>query len=320
MVQLRYGSPEDLRLEEVPLPVPGPGEVRIALRAVSLNGTDAEFLTGKPAYARLYGGLFGAKIGVLGSDVAGVVDVVGRDVTRFASGDAVYADLFGIFGGLAEYVCAPEAELVDKPADVSFEQAAALPQAGVLALQGTRDKVQPGQSVLILGAGGCVGTFAVQLAKHYGGEVTAVDRAEKRAMLRELGADHVLDYATEDFLESGRRYDHILDIVGRRSVFDCERALAPGGTYAIVGGMMKHVLSAVVVGRWFGLTRDKKMGILAWDKNTRDLEAVCELVQQGHIEPAIDRCFPLENAREAFELLTEGRANGKLVITMNGRE
>ena len=237
VVYTRYGPPDVLQLKEVPTPAPTDDEVLIKVEAVSLNRSDWEGLRGTPLYARI-GGLLRPRRRILGSDIAGRVEMAGRNIRRLRPGDEVFGDILGRMGGFAEYVCAREGVLALKPAGMTWEQAAAIPQAAVIALQGRRDKgqVQPGQQVLINGAGGGAGTFAVQLAKLYGAEVTGVDNTGKLDFMRSLGADHVVDYTREDFTRNGQQYDLILDLIAHRSVFAYERALKPNGRYFAVGG------------------------------------------------------------------------------------
>ncbi|MFH2006248.1 MAG: NAD(P)-dependent alcohol dehydrogenase [bacterium] len=320
VVRTVYGSPDVLRLEEVERPVPRGDEVLIRVRATSLNASDWEILRGKPLYGRIWG-FFTPKVRILGSDVAGTVEAVGPQATRFAAGDAVYGDLFERWGGFAEWVCAPESMLRPKPGSMSFEQASALPQSGAIALQGLRDKgrVQAGQQVLINGAGGSAGTFAVQLAKALGAEVTGVDNARKQELMRSLGADHVIDYAQQDFTRNGQRYDLILDLVGRHSVLDFKRALAKRGRYLVVGGSMALILGAVLLGALVSLFTRKKMGLLALKVN-QGLDVLEDHFRSGAVVPVIDRCYPLRETPEALRRLGEGRAQGKLVITVGSED
>jgi NADPH:quinone reductase-like Zn-dependent oxidoreductase len=253
VVYTRYGPPDVLRLTDVATPGPKDNEVLVKLRAVSLNASDWEVLRGKPLYAR-YLGPFRPRYHILGSDIAGQVAAVGRNATRFQPGDDVFADILDQKGGFAEYVCVPERLLAPMPAGMSYEQAAALPQAGAIALQGIRDRglVRSGQQVLINGGGGGAGMYAVQLAKLDGAEVTGVDNAEKLEFMRSLGADHVIDYRREDFTRNGRAYDLILDLAGYRTVFAYRRSLAAGGRYLYVGGSMAMLLQALLVGPLVG--------------------------------------------------------------------
>jgi NADPH:quinone reductase-like Zn-dependent oxidoreductase len=320
IVYERYGSPEVLQLKEVEKPVPGDDEVLIKLQAVSLNRSDWEGLTGRPLYARL-GGLRKPRRQILGSDIAGRIEMAGRNVTRFQPGDEVFGDNLAYLGGFAEYVCAREKVLALKPAGMTFEEVAAIPQAGVIALQGIRDKgqVQPGQKVLINGAGGGAGMFAVQLAKLHGAEVTGVDDTGKLDFMRSLGADHVVDYTREDFTRNGRQYDLILDVVAYRSVFACQRALKSNGTYFAVGGSVAIFLQILLLGPWVRRTTDKHIRILMVQPNLRDLASITELCEAGRIVPMIDRRYPLHEVPEALRYLGEGRAKGKVVITFDSR-
>ncbi len=310
-----YGPPDVLKLEEVDRPTPKDNEVLLRVHAASLNASDWEILRGKPLYGRLWG-FFTPKIRILGSDVAGTVEAVGPKVTRFSSGEAVYGDIMGSWGGFAEWVCAPEDMLRHKPESMSFEQASALPQSGTIALQGLLDKgqAQAGQKVLINGAGGGGGTFAIQIAKLVGAEVTAVDNGQKLDLMRTLGADHVIDHTQEDFTRNGQQYELILDLVGHHSLFDFKRSLSPTGRYMVVGGSMSIILGALFMGPLITLFSRKKMGLLAIQVN-RGLEVLEEYFQSGAVIPAIERTYPLKNIPEALHCLGEGRAKGKLVIT-----
>jgi NADPH:quinone reductase-like Zn-dependent oxidoreductase len=257
---------------------------------------------------------------ILGTDIAGRIETVGRNVKQFQPDDDVFGDLFSNgFGAFAEYVCVPENALMLKPASMTFEEAATLPQAALLALQGLRDKrqIQPGQKVLINGAGGGVGTFAVQIAKYFGAEVTGVDNTEKLEMLRSIGADHVIDYTKEDFTKNGRRYDLILDVVVHRSIFDYMRALSPRGICVMVGGSMTRVFFNGFLGLLISMTGNKKIGILMWKQNKKeDLDYLQELFEAGKVKPVIDRRYPLSEVPEALRYLEEGHAKGKVVITV----
>ena len=317
IVYHQYGSPDVLKLEEVEKPTPKDDEVLIKIHAVSLNGSDWEGLRGKPLYARL-GGLFKPSEGILGSDIAGRVDMVGKNIRQLHPGDEVFGETLRYRGGFAEYVCVPERGLARKPARMTFEEAAAIPQGAVIALQGMRDKgqVQPGQKVLINGAGGSAGTFAVQLAKYYGAEVTGVDNTGKQDFMRSLGADQVIDYTREDFTKNGKQYDLILDIVAHRSVFACKRALTPNGSYFAVGGSVAIMFQILLLGAWIKRTAGKNIRILAVRPNLKDLVFITELYEAGKIVPVIDRRYPLSEVPEALRYLGEGRAKGKIVITV----
>jgi NADPH:quinone reductase-like Zn-dependent oxidoreductase len=317
IVYTKYGSPEVLQLKELAKPTPKDDEVLIKVQAVSVNRSDWEGLSGKPLYARL-GGLLKPRHHILGSDIAGRVEMAGRHIRRFRPGDEVFGDILPRLGGFAEYVCARESALAPKPASMTFEEAAAIPQAAVIALQGTRDKgkIQPGQKVLITGAGGGAGTFAVQLAKLYGAEVTGVDNTGKLDFMRSLGADHVIDYTREDFTKNGKQYDLILDVVAHRSVFAYKRALGSRGSYFLTGGSVTTIFQVLLLGPWIRGITGKKMRILAVQPNLKDLVYVTELYEAGKVVPVIDRRYPLSEIPEALRYLGEGRTKGKVVITV----
>jgi NADPH:quinone reductase-like Zn-dependent oxidoreductase len=319
IVYEKYGSPDVLHLKELEKPVPKDDEVLIKIYAVSVNGSDREGLVGRPLYARI-GGLFKPGSKILGSDIAGQVESVGKDNTEFKPGDDVFGELPGYHGGFAEYVCTRGKTLALKPASLSFEQAAAIPQAGVIALQGIRDtgQVQPGQKVLINGAGGSAGTFAIQLAKLYGAETTGVDNTTKLDFMRSLGADHVIDYTQEDFTKSGKQYDLILDMIAHRSVFAVQRALNPNGMYFAVGGFVTVIFQILLLGAWFSKNRSKNIRMLMVPQNRKDLIAITQLCEAGQIVPVIDRLYSLSEVPEALRSVVEGRAKGKVVITLEG--
>jgi NADPH:quinone reductase-like Zn-dependent oxidoreductase len=316
IVYTEYGLPEVLRLQEVVKPVPTDDEVLILIQAVSVNGSDRENLIGSPLYARI-GGLRKPRHQILGSDIAGRVEMVGRNIRDFHVGDEVFGEIPGYHGGFAEYVCMPETTLARKPAGITFEQAAAIPQAGVIALRGicTKGQVQPGQKVLINGAGGSAGVFAVQLAKLCGAEVTGVDHSAKLDFVRSLGADHVIDYASEDFTKTGRQYDLILDLIAHRSMFAYARALRPKGTYFCVGGAVTVLLQIALLGPLLKLATGKNLRVLAVPQNRDDLVAITELCEAGKIIPVIDRHYSLQEVPEALRYVGEGRHKGKVVIT-----
>src|SRR5215207_5287163 len=317
IVYTKYGPPEVLQLKEVAKPTPKNYEVLIKVQAVSVNRSDWEGLRGKPLYARL-GGLLRPRQQRLGSDIAGRVEVAGRNVSRFQPGDEVFGDILPRLGGFAEYVCARESALALKPASMTFEEVAAIPQAAVIALQGIRDKgqVQPEQKVLINGAGGGAGTFAVQLAKIYGAEVTGVDNTGKLDFMRSLGADHVIDHTREEFTKNGEQYDLILDIVAHRSVFAYKRALRSNGSYFLAGGSVATMLQILLVGPWIRRTTGKKIRILAVRPNIKDMVYITQLYEAGKVVPVIDRRYPLSEVPEALRYLGEGRTKGKVVITV----
>jgi NADPH:quinone reductase-like Zn-dependent oxidoreductase len=298
-------------------PTPRDDEVLIKVRAASVNRSDWENLMGKPLYARV-GGLRKPRRQILGSDIAGRVEAVGKNTRRFQPGDEVFGLLWGYKGGFAEYVCARESALAPKPASMTFEEAAAIPQAASIAVQGIRDKgrVQPAQKVLISGAGGGAGTFAVQLAKLYGAEVTGVDNTGKLDIMRSLGADHVVNYTREDFTKNGNQYDLILDVVAHRPVFAYKRALRPNGRYFVAGGSVATLLQALLLGPWITGTTGKEIRVLAVQPDPKDIVYVTELHEGGNVVPVIDRCYPLSEVPEALRYLGEGRTKGKVVITM----
>jgi NADPH:quinone reductase-like Zn-dependent oxidoreductase len=317
VVYTKYGSPDVLQLKEVEKPTPTDDEILIKVQAVSVNRSDWEGLIGKPLYARI-GGLLKPSRPILGSDIAGRVEMAGKDNSQFQPGDEVFGEMGDYHGGFAEYVCTRGKAWALKSAGMTFEQAAAIPQAGVIALQGLRDKgqVQPGQSVLINGAGGGAGSFAVQLAKYYGAEVTGVDNTGKLDFMRSLGANHVIDYTREDFTKNGKQYDLILDLVAQRSVFAYPRALRPNGSYFAVGGSVATFFQILLLGPWIRRTTSRKIRILAVQRNRKDLVSIAELCEAGKIVPVIDRRYPLSEVPEALRYLGEGRVKGKIVITV----
>jgi len=312
-----YGSPDVLKFEEVEKPAPTDDEILIKIHAISINGSDRENLIGKPLYSRI-GGLMRPGNKILGSDIAGRVEFAGKNNTEFKPGDDVFGEIPGYHGGFAEYVCTHGKTMMLKPAALTFEQAAAIPQAGVIALQGIREKgaVQAGQKVLINGAGGSAGSFAIQLAKLGGADVTGVDNANKLDFMRSLGADHVIDYTQEDFTRNGKQYDLILDLIAHRSVFACQRALRPNGTYFFVGGSVAVLFQVLLLGPWIRKTTAKNIRLLAVPQNRKDLISITELCEAGKIVPVIDRQYSLSEVPEAFRYVGEGYAKGKVVITI----
>ncbi|KAF5435453.1 NADPH:quinone reductase [Candidatus Methanophagaceae archaeon] len=318
IVYTKYGHPDVFQLKEVEKPTPRDNEVLVKVHAASVNDWDWGLLRGTPFMNRLFFGLLKPKNKILGGDIAGRVEAVGRNVKQFQPGDEVFGDLSGCgFGGFAEYVCARENALVLKPASMTFEEAAAVPQAAVLALQGLRDKgqIQPGQKVLINGAGGGAGTFAVQIAKSFGAVVTGVDSTRKLDIMRSIGADHVIDYTMEDFTESGQRYDWILDFAAHHSIFDYKRALSPKGMYVMVGGSTALMFQVLFLGPLISIATSKKMGILAHKPN-KGLVYLKELFEAGKVKPVIDKRYPLSEVPEALRYFGEGHARGKVVITV----
>ena len=312
IVYTEYGGPEVLQLKDVDKPTPKDNEVLVKVHASTLNAADLDFLTGKIQFSRK------PRYHILGSDIAGVIEEIGRNVKEFQPGDEIFVDLSRCgFSAFAEYACVPENALSLKPASITFEEAATLPQAGILALQGLRDKrqIQPGEKVLINGAGGGVGTFAVQIAKLFGAEVTGVDSTEKLDIVRSIGADHVIDYTQEDFITSGQHYDLILDVVVSHSISNYKRVLNPKGILRMVGGSMGKVFKAALLGPL--ISRNKKMSIVVWRPNKKeDMVFLTELLEAGKVVPVIDRRYPLSEVAEAFRYLEEGHHKGKIVITM----
>lgn len=320
IVYTEYGPPDVLQLKEVEKPTPKDNEVLIKVHAASANAADWHIMRGEPFLVRLMvGGLLKPKIKILGADIAGQVEAVGRNVKQFQPGDEVFGDISDCgWGGFAEYVCVSEDALVLKPASTTFEEAAAVPLAAVTALQGLRDKgqIQPGQKVLINGASGGVGTFAVQIAKSFGAEVTGVCSTRKLDMVRSIGADQVIDYTQEDFTKSGQRYDLILAANGYHPILDYKRALSPEGIYVCTGGSMAQIFQSMLLGPWMSMIGSKKMGNLAAKSNKKDLAFMKELLEAGKVVPVIDRRYPLSEVAEALRYLEEGHAQGKVVITV----
>jgi NADPH:quinone reductase-like Zn-dependent oxidoreductase len=317
VVYTEYGSPNVLRLTDIERPEPAPGEVLVRVRAVSLNLSDWESLRGTPLYAR-FGGLRRPRRHILGSDIAGQVAAVGSGVTRLQPGDDVYGDILRVLGGFAEFVRVPESLLAPLPQGMSYEEAAALPQAAAIALDGIRGKgrVQSGQRVLINGAGGGSGMYAIQLAKLHGATVTGVDNAEKLDFMRSLGADHVLDYRQTDYTRTGETYDLILDLVAYRSPVAYRRALAPGGRYLCVGGPAHAILGVLLFGPLLG-SGGRKIRVLAVKLGVQHIAPMIELCQTGRITTHIDRRFPLAEVPEALRYVGEGHAKGKVIVTVD---
>jgi NADPH:quinone reductase-like Zn-dependent oxidoreductase len=319
IVQDRYGSPDVLELRDIDKPVAEDHDVLIRVRAASVNAADWHFMRGLPYIARLSLGPVKPRTKVRGRDAAGYVEAVGKSVTQFRQGDEVYAEVET--GSFAEFTSVPEDVVGLKPANLTFEQAAAVPLAANTALQGLRDKgrIQPGQKVLIYGASGGVGTFAVQMAKSFGAEVTGVCRTNKMDMVRSIGADHVIDYTQEDFTRSGQRYDLLFDLVGNRSLSDCRRVLSPEGTLVLSGGeggrwvgAVGHLISSLARGLFM---KQKVQPFLA-KKSGEDLAVLKELIEAGKVTPVIDRAYPLSEVPQAIRYLEDGHAQGKVVITV----
>jgi NADPH:quinone reductase-like Zn-dependent oxidoreductase len=312
VVHDRYGSPDVLRLEDVPVPAPAAGQVRVKVAATSVNLSDWEGLRGSPAYARL-GGLRVPARRTLGSDIAGVVDDVGGGVTRFRRGDEVYGDNLALMGGFAEYALAPESALAHKPAQLTYAEASTIPQAGAIALQGT-ERAAAGSRVLINGAGGGSGSVAVPLAKRLGAHVTGVDNAAKLDFMRSVGADEVIDYGRDDFTRTPQPYDLILDLVAHRSVFAYRRALAPGGTYRCVGGTARALLRVLTAGSVVGRLGGRSIGVLVVKEGPAHFEPLADLCVSGAVRIHIDRSFALDDVPAALAHVGEGRALGKVVV------
>ena len=317
IVYTKYGGPENLQLKEIEKPTPEDEEVLVKVYAVSINDWDWGLLYGDPIN-RIMFGLRKPKKQILGSDIAGKVEAVGKSVTKFKPGDEVFGDLSGQWGGFAQFVCAKEKTLALKSPKMSFEQAAAIPQAGMLAVQGLIDKgnIQHGQQVLLNGAGGGVGTFAMQIAKLFGADITAVDSESKLEMLQSLGADHVINYKKVDFTRNGKEYDLILDVKTNRSLFDIARALKPNGTYITVGGSIPRLFQALIVSPWIKMSKKKKIGIVAL-KTNKDLLYMNELFENGKVRPIIDGHYKLEDVPVAMKYYSTAAHKGKIVISID---
>jgi NADPH:quinone reductase-like Zn-dependent oxidoreductase len=317
----QYGPPDLLELKEIDKPTPKDGQVLVKVQAASLNQYDWHFLTADIFLVRLYAGLFKPKRTMLGVDIAGRVEAVGNNVKQFKPGDEVFGDTSAAGGGgFAEYVCVPETALALKPVNLSFEESAAVPMAAVTALQGLRDKgrIKPGQKVLIQGAAGGVGTFAVQLAKVFGAEVTAVCSTRNMEQARRLGADQVIDYTKEDFTKGGQHYDLIFAVNGYHPLSAYRRALAPQGIYVMAGGSTAQIFQAALLGSWMS-RGGKKMGALTAKPSQKDLLFLKDLLEKGEVKPVLDRHFPLAETAEAFRYLGTGHARGKVVVKVVGR-
>jgi NADPH:quinone reductase-like Zn-dependent oxidoreductase len=308
----RYGPPDVLRIEDVPMPAPAAGQVLVRIAATSVNLSDWEGLRGTPMYARL-GGLRRPRRPTLGSDIAGWVEAVGDGVSRFALGDQVYGDNLALKGGFAEYAVAAESALAHKPTELTFAEASTIPQAGAIALQGTRDAAA-GCRMLINGAGGGSGTFAIQVAKQLGAHVTAVDNDAKLDYMRSLGADDVIDHRRHDFTRTDQPYDLILDLVAHRSVFAYRRALAPGGRYRCVGGTVRALLRVLTVGWVAGRLTGRRLGVLVVKEGPAHFEPLAERCIAGDVRIHVDRTFGLDEIRDALAHVGEGRALGKVVV------
>lgn len=319
IVRDRYGYPDVLQCAEVDDPDPGAGEVIVRVHAASLNTADSDHLKGRPFLARIGWGLLRPSGQRMGLDVSGTVQEVSPDVAGLSVGDEVWADLFAHgHGSLAEYVRAPASAFTRIPVNASFEAASAVPHSGVLALQGLRPGggIRSGDTVLINGAGGCVGPFAVQIAKAFGAEVTAVDHADKLEMLRKLGADHVVDHRAHEVTDATRCYDRVLDVVGNRSVLRWRRVLRPDGVYTLIAATMSGFCQAAIGGGLITAFSSKRLGVFSWRPNVRaDLEVLGGLIEQGELTPLIDRRFQLDDAAAAFRYLQSGHTRGKVTVS-----
>ncbi len=320
ILQTKYGPPEVLQLKEVEKPTPKDDEVLVKVHAASVNTADWYIMKGEPFLVRIMdGGILKPKHKIPGSDIAGHVEAIGRNVKQFQPGDDVFGNLSS-YGqsGFAEYVCAPENALALKPDNISFEETAAIPLAAVTALQAIRDKgqIRSGQKVLINGASGGVGTFAVQIAKSFGAEVTAVTSTNKLDMAHSIGADHVIDYTQEDFTKSGQHYDLIIAANGYHPIFDYKRALSSRGIYVMIGGSLSQMFQAILLGPWISMTGSKKMSTVSLRPNQKDLVFMKELLETGKVVPVIDRHYTLREVPDALRYLEEGHARGKIVITV----
>ena len=318
IVYNKYGSVENLSLTKVERPQPKDKEVLIKLHAAAINSWDWDLVKGT-LQGRIFG-LFQPKFKILGADIAGIVVGKGKDVVDFQVGDEVFGDVSAYnWGGFAEYVCADEKFLIHKPKHLTFEQAAATPQAGVLAYQGLAPKKTPleNRQILINGAGGGVGTFAIQMAKTHGAEVTVVDKGNKLNKLVELGADYVIDFQKEDYTKRGKQYDLIIDNIAKRSVKDYSRALKKDGIFRMIGGATGSILQVLIQGGWISKMSEKQIGIVAHEPTREHLNALNDLTATGNVSPIIDKTFSLEETKEAFYYYERGDFVGKIVITMN---
>jgi NADPH:quinone reductase-like Zn-dependent oxidoreductase len=321
IVRYQYGSPDVLTLEDIDKPVAKDNEVLVRVRAGSLNADDLEYLYGKSPFTRMATGLRKPRIHGLGVDVAGEVEAVGKDVTLFHPGDGVFGNMtvHGL-GAYAEYVCAPASAFALKPATLTFEEAATIPQSAILALQGLCGKrqIERGDQVLINGAGGNVGPFAVQIARYFGAEVTGVDSTGKLDMVRSVGAEHVIDYTREDVIRKGKQYDLILDVVARRPMTQWKRALKPAGMYVMLGASTSLLLQGAIMGPLLSIGGSRKLAVMWWWKpfKQEDVAFLSELIAAGRLAPVIDRSYRLSEVPEALTYLEGGQARGKVVITM----
>lgn len=321
VVSAQYGSPDVMRLQTVEKPAPKDNEVLVKIHAASVNAADWHCLRGSPFFLRFEFGLLKPKHTVLGADIAGVVEAVGKDVKKFKAGDEVFGDLSGSgWGGYAEYAAVPENVLALKSAKLTFEEAAAVPMAAITALNGLRDKgqIKAGQKVLVNGASGGVGTFAVQLAKAFGATVTAVCSTQKVEMMKGLGADHVIDYTKTDFTKNGQQYDLIMAANGNLNLSAYKRALSPQGICVVAGGSMSQILNSMIFGSMMSKKGGKTIAGLYSGPNPDHLAFLNTLIDSGRVKPVIDRCYPLNETAEAMRYVEAGHAKGKVVVSMEG--
>ena len=318
MVYTRYGDPAKvLKMQDVPKPEPKPGEVLVKVKAAAVNFADTAFITGKPFIVRAgYSGLMKPKTNIVGADIAGIVEAVGSEVKGFQPGDEVYGECG--FGSYAEYAVAPAHLLALKPKNLSFVEAATVPQAGGVALEGLRNhgKIQPGMKVLINGASGGIGSFGVQLAKYYGAEVTGVCSTSKIDMVKSLGADHVIDYKKEDFTKSGQQYDIILDIAIRRWFGEYKRALTPQGTYVMAGGSIPRILQVMALSRFVSEKNGRTLMGFEVTPNSEDLVFMRDLLEAGKITPSIGACYTLSELPQAIQAYIDGSVTGKIAVSV----
>jgi NADPH:quinone reductase-like Zn-dependent oxidoreductase len=324
IINNKYCSPDELKLAEIEKPAPGDNEVLIKVHAASMNAADWHIMRGAPYIARVTLGLTKPKVKILGADVAGTIEAIGKGVKEFNIGDEVFGDLSSgsgklerTFGSFAEYVTAPSHKVIHKPANLTFLDAAAIPLAAMTALQGLkRGGIRAGQSVLINGASGGVGTFAVQIAKAYGAYVTAVCSTAKVAMARNLGADHVIDYTKEDFTTSGKQYDLILAANGNHPIAHYKRALKPQGQYVMVGGGNKQLFQGTALGPFYSEKYGRKLGFHMASSTRADLLEIRDLVERGKLKPVVEKIYPLEKVPEAMRYIEAGHVAGKLVVNV----
>ncbi len=320
IVYKQYGSPDVLRLEDVPMPLPKDNEVQIKVKAASINSRDWDMLTGKPKLYRMIYGLLKPRYPIIGTDISGIVTEVGSLVKTIQVGDEVFgANPEDGFGAFAEYICLPDRLVCHKDTEMSFEEAACIPEAGLLAYQGlnSNNGIKAGQKVLINGGGGGAGTFAIQVAKHYGAHVTGVDSDNKLDTMLALGADEVLDYRKQDFCLNKQLYDFILDCQATRAYKNCRASLKPSGTYAAIGGKVSIILQLAFLGSLLPRKQGNKLGLVIYRPNVKDFKAMSDLIKTGIVRPVIDKCFKLNETPQAMHYFASGKFKGKIVISMS---